>query len=139
MAKESKPSMENPARQHIAASGETEARPTLLPSLQEQAGETTTTAYAMPTLEPPVGGIAARGSAGGATAWGNQTVGGLWSIAQDKNAWVYVNNDGWVKLSPASEPGIMAMTLLCASARQTGSPFNYRKEADNTIHEIYVW
>lgn len=131
--------MEIPARQNISASGEPEAKPTLIPNIQQQGTGQDTASQSAPTLEPPVGGIAARGSAGGATAWGSQTVGGLWSIAQDKNAWVYVNNDGWVRLSPASEPGIIALTMLSASARQTGSPFNYRKEADNMIHEIYVW
>jgi hypothetical protein len=137
MAKESKPSTDNPGGQHTTASTESGARPTLIPNQQQSNIQNATVAE--PTLEPPSGGIAARGGAGGATAWGTQTVGGLWSIAEDKNSWVFVNNVGWIKLSNASESGIMALTMLCASARQTGTQFNYRQEADNMIHEIYVW
>ncbi len=91
-------------------------------------------------MQPPVGGISARGvAAGNATAWGSQTVGGLWSITEDKNAWVFVNNVGWIRLSNASESGIMSLMALSASAKETGTTFSYRQESDGMVHEIYVW
>ncbi len=137
MAKQSKPSMETPAANVQTAGSGAESRPILIPdSLQANVA---TEEGNMPVLEPPTGGIAARAAGGGAGAWFNRTAGGLWSIAEDRNAWVYVNSVGWVKLSNASESGLMALNMLAASARQTGGAFNYRQEADNMIHEIYVW
>ena len=140
MASHSKPSSNIGASASKVAAENEGSRPTELPTLANVQAQNDANSLAVPSLQPPIGGISAKGlQAGNATAWGSQTVGGLWSINEDKNAWVYVNSIGWVKLSNASDPGIVALMALSASAKQTGSAINYRQEADGMIHEIYLW
>jgi hypothetical protein len=57
-------------------------------------------AGAAPTLRPQ-----SAGSGGGAgTKWLSSVhITAVWSINQDRNAWVYVDTTGWVKLSNASD------------------------------------
>lgn len=68
-----------------------------------------------------------------------QTITGLWTINQDRNTWMWVNNIGWKKLSTASESGIVALTKLASHAKQVGSIVNFRDESDGMVHEMYVW
>jgi hypothetical protein len=83
----------------------------------------------------PVEGVSA-----GITAWqNNKRVTGLWSINQDKNAWVHVDGIGWKKLANNSASAIIALTLLGTHAREKAAVVNYREESDGLIHEIYVW
>ena len=89
---------------------------------------------ATPSL-PISGGVAQ-----GVGAWqNNKKVDALWTINQDRNAWVGIAGIGWKKLAGPNETALSAMTMLVAHARATGSIVNYRDEADNLIHEVYVW
>lgn len=94
---------------------------------------------AVPTQEPPAAAMAA-GGAVGATVWvNNQKINALWSIAENRNSWVGVAGVGWRKLANNSDSAIVALTILGANAKQTQGIVNYRQEADNMIHEMYVW
>jgi len=87
-----------------------------------------------PTLPAEAGVEAAIG------AWNNNMqITALWSINQDKNAWVAVSGIGWKKLANNSSSAIVALTMLSAHAREKGSIVNYRDESDGMIHEMYVW
>jgi hypothetical protein len=93
-----------------------------------------------PSGGPPVrtGGGAATVAAG--TVWNNgQIVNALWSINQDKNAWMGIAGVGWQKLSNASETGLMSLNLLASHAKQLQTQINYRTESDGMVHEIYAW
>ena len=93
-----------------------------------------------PSATPPakLQGAAAVGGAG--TVWNNnQLVNALWTINQDRNSWVAIQGVGWVKLSPGSDTGVVALTMLAAHAKQLQTPVNYRTENDGMIHEIYAW
>jgi len=84
------------------------------------------------------------GNAGGAGAvsatWqSNVHVMGLWSINQDRNCWVYLDNVGWRNLSGASESGLVAMNMLAAHACQLGSTTSLYEEDDGRISQLYVW
>jgi len=96
-------------------------------------------AAAMPTMEPPAE-LRAGTQEGGVMAWlSDKRVNGLWSKAENRNSWVGVTGVGWKKLSTATDSGIMALTLLSATARLTNGRYDYREEADNMIHECYIW
>lgn len=69
----------------------------------------------------------------------NQHIDWLWTINEHCNAWVGVSGTGWVKLSNASESGIVALTILAAHAKQMHTSATIRQEADGMIHEMYVW
>jgi len=95
-----------------------------------------------PSGEPPQSaiGVATGAATGAGTTWNNnKTVGSLWSIDQDKNSWMGVASVGWVKLSTASDSGVVALTALAAHAYQTQHVINYRTESDGMAHEIYAW
>jgi hypothetical protein len=66
-------------------------------------------------------------------------VNALWSINQDKNAWMGIVNVGWQKLSNASESGTMSLNLLASHAKALQTQINYRTENDGMVHEIYAW
>jgi hypothetical protein len=109
------------------------ARPAVAPT-----GSTKTLpakAGAAPTLRPQ-----SAGSGGGAgTKWLSSVhITAVWSINQDRNAWVYVDTTGWVKLSNASDSGIVTLTLLATLARLTGEAVSCRQESDGMVHEIYA-
>jgi hypothetical protein len=94
---------------------------------------------AAPTAEPPSGSLEA-GGAVGVTVWvNNQKINALWSIAENRNSWAGVAGVGWRKLANNSDSAIVALTILAANAKQTQGIVNYRQEADNMIHEMYVW
>ena len=96
---------------------------------------------AAPTAEPPtaaVGGVTA--GAIGASVWvNNKKINALWAISENRNSWVGVAGVGWVKLANNSDSAIVALTMLGANARHTQGIVNYRQEADNMLHEMYVW
>jgi hypothetical protein len=136
MAKESKPTLQKTA-DSIAQVAASAAEPQMTPPTLEVLNADSTQ-DARPTLEPPIVQSAGDQSAG-ASVWATQKVTGLWSINQDKNAWAYIKNEGWRKISPASESGLMALNMLAASARETQGNFQFRKESDNMIYEAYAW
>lgn len=99
------------------------------------AGGATTMA---PSAAPPAKRKGVSGSAG--TVWNNsQLVNALWSINEDRNSWVGIQGVGWVKLSTASDTGVVALSVLAAHAKQLQTVVNYRTEDDGMIHEIYAW
>nr|WP_314545556.1 hypothetical protein [uncultured Massilia sp.] len=90
---------------------------------------------AAPSLPVTTTGVAA-----GIAAWqSGKKVDSLWTINQDGNSWFGVAGIGWKKLAHPNETAVSALTMLVAHARATGAPINYRDEADNMVHEIYVW
>jgi len=91
---------------------------------------------AMPTALPPETAV----GAGGVTTWqSGKIVTALWSINQNRNAWLSFSGVGWKKLANNSDTAVVALNILGASARLTQTQVNYRDEADGMIHEMYVW
>ena len=74
-----------------------------------------------------------------ATWQSNVHVIGLWSINQDRNTWVYLDNVGWRRLSGASESGLVSMNMLAAHAYQLGSSSSLYEGDDGNISQLYVW
>ncbi len=111
-----------------------ESKPTELPEKQAMlAGASGPTA---PTQVPP----AEAKAGGGVGTWNsNKRVQGLWSIKENRNAWVFLSDLGWKKLANNSDTSIVAMTILAAHARQTQSRIDARVEADGMIYEMYIW
>ncbi|SDL72034.1 hypothetical protein [Kriegella aquimaris] len=120
--------------------GETsQPKPEMLPEMASDTSDNSTFAAGMPTLEPPEAGIFAQAGLT-ANAWFNsKKVTGVWVSNDNKNAYVHVNGVGWLKLNDADADSILAIYMIAASARQGSNNVNYRKEADNKIHEIYCW
>jgi hypothetical protein len=84
-------------------------------------------------------GRAAAGKTAGGTWSNGQHVDALWSIHEDRNAWMSIQGVGWKKLSPRSESGIVALNALAANARVTQGQVSVREEDDGLVHELYVW
>lgn len=106
------------------------------------AGTTVQTAAAVsaPTAEPPAAAAGIAVGAVSASVWvNNKKINALWTIGENRNSWVGVAGVGWVKFANNSDSAIVAFTMLGANAKLTQGTVNYRQEADNMIHEIYVW
>ena len=140
---------------------ETEARPTELPPEVAGAGNGVGTAVeaprdleeltsdligaaagagtleAEPTLQPST---AAGAAADGVGLWqSNKQVDALYSTYAARFSWMHVAGGPWRRFSPTSDSGVAALALLAAHARDRGRPVNFREEADQLIHEMYVW
>lgn len=88
------------------------------------------------TMLPADAGVGAVG----ASVWvTNKKINALWAINENRNSWAGVAGVGWAKLANNSDSAIVAFTILGANARQTQGFVSYRQEADNMIHEMYVW
>ena len=75
----------------------------------------------------------------GASVWhNNKRIVALWSINQNRNAWVGIDGIGWKRLSNVSDQGVVALNMLGAHAREKGSSVNLREDGA-LIREIYVW
>jgi hypothetical protein len=72
------------------------------------------------------------------TLWRSQLVGGLWTVDQNGTGWLWTAQENWVRLSDATESGLMAMLMLAASGKETGTPCLYRKGDDGKINELYI-
>ena len=93
------------------------------------------TQAAEPTLLP---GTAA--SADGIGLWQtNKQVDALYATYAARFSWMHVASGPWRRFSPVSDSGVAALALLAAHARDRGRPVNFREEADQLIHEMYVW
>jgi hypothetical protein len=137
------PTTKNPAQQPSEAamkSAATIAVPEpLTPDQLQRATKTSAATAGEPLLGPHASG-ATLAAAGGAGTWqGNQTIGALWSSNDKDNAYAWINGIGWKRLAPTSDASLMAMNILTRVGRDSGSPINYREEADGAIHEIYLW
>lgn len=97
--------------------------------------ETATAAAPEPTQEPPN----AAGARTAGTALNGQTVTALWAEQSNRNAWANFQTAGWKRLSPLTDAGSTAMTLLAAHARATGSAPYADEDPAGTIAVMYVW
>jgi hypothetical protein len=111
-------------------------RPKTLSHEERMITETESIGGAMPTLMPPQSVSVSKS----ATAWASDArVNALWSINENRNAWIGVADVGWRKLANNSDTAVVALTMLAAHARETQSSYSYREEADGMIHECYIW
>jgi hypothetical protein len=120
----------------------TDTRPQqdMLTATTATAGVGTAAVAAAPTAEPPTAAEGAAAAAIGASVWvNNKRINALWTISENRNSWVGEAGVGWVKLANNSDSAIVALTMLGANARHTQGIVNYRQEADNMLHEMYVW
>jgi hypothetical protein len=138
------PTTKNPAQQPSEAAMKSAAATIavpepLTPDQLQRATKTSAATAGEPLLGPHASG-ATLAAAGGAGTWqGNQTIGALWSSNDKDNAYAWINGIGWTRLAPTSDASLMAMNILTRVGRDSGSPINYREEADGAIHEIYLW
>jgi len=101
------------------------------------AGAGAGTLEAAPTLQPPA---AAAVTGDGVGLWNtNKQVDALYATYAARFSWMHVAGGPWRRFSPTSDSGVAALALLAAHARDRGRPVNYREEADQLIHEMYVW
>ena len=115
------------------------APPRELPDLARDlmAGAAATTIEAEPTLQPPA---AAAVTGDGVGLWvTNKQIDALYSTYAARFSWMHVAGSVWRRFSPVSDSGVAALALLAAHARDRGRPVNYREEADQLVHEMYVW
>lgn len=96
------------------------------------------TVEAAPTLDPA--GAATGSSADGIGLWqSNKQVDATYATYAARFSWMHVANGPWRRFSPVSDSGVAALALLAAHARDRGRPVNFREEADQLVHEMYVW
>lgn len=139
-AQGARPSGTPPTGAAAQSGGAAESRPRDL-TLEEAAITASAAAgTARPTMTPPQQ-VQAGVGAGGIGAWINsQKVTALWSINENRNSWIHLENAGWRKLANNSDSAICALSILAAHAKQTQTPYyNGREEADGMIHECFVW
>jgi len=86
-------------------------------------------------VPPQVSGVQAVAAAG----WSyNQAITHLFSYDTAVGVWVFVNNIGWKRLSPASESGATAMTVIATMATHDNLPVNYHEDAAGLIDQMYA-
>jgi hypothetical protein len=94
------------------------------------------TGEAEPTLQPPTAAV----TGDGVGLWvSNKQIDALYSTYAARFSWMHVAGGVWRRFSPVSDSGVAALALLAAHARDRGRPVNYREEADQLVHEMYVW
>ena len=72
------------------------------------------------------------------TGWqNNRRVIGLWTINQNRNAWVYFNGLGWRKISPDNDNIFFDMLAQLIAAKAANRPVNFY-EVNSVIKQIYV-
>jgi hypothetical protein len=100
------------------------------------AGAAAAAGAAEPTLEPPSAAV----TGDGVGLWvSNKQIDALYSTYAARFSWMHVTGGLWRRFSPVSDSGVAALALLAAHARDRGRPVNYREEADQLVHEMYVW
>jgi C1A family cysteine protease len=73
------------------------------------------------------------------TGWvRNVRVIGLWSSAHDRNAWAYIENQGWRKVSPASDNVFFNMLTQLTEAKAGKRHVDYYQE-NGIIKQVYVF
>jgi hypothetical protein len=131
------PVQEPPTSERIGAIKMADSQPKDLSAEQIAMSTASVAGDAKPSALPP---DQTASSMGGIGTWqSGMKINALWTINQNRNAWVFVNNVGWKKLANNSDTAVVALNILSASARLTQTQVNYRDEADGMIHEIYVW
>lgn len=92
-----------------------------------------------PSMTPP-GEAEVEANDVGITAWHNsKKVTATWSNASNLNAWAAVEGLGWRRIAHVNESSFLTMVLMAAHAEAEDRPCNIRIDADNKIHEIYVF
>jgi C1A family cysteine protease len=73
------------------------------------------------------------------TGWlPNQKVLGLWTIDQDRNAWVYLSQVGWRKIANDNDNIFFDMLVELIAAKAGGRDVGVYQQ-QGTIRQIYVW
>lgn len=73
------------------------------------------------------------------TGWVRDTrVVGLWTNNNDRNAWVYVQNVGWRKLSPSNDNVVFDMLTQLMEAKTNKRRVDFYQE-DGVIKQVYVF
>ena len=128
-----------PPTQAGAAVGphQTAAPPVPVPQIAGIAGDGPRLAPA--GTHPPVGAAAAAVTADAAAGLSSGTVTSLWSINEDRNSWVGIAGPGWVKLSTASDTGIIALTALASHAKAANRFISYATDGSKQLTQMYVW
>lgn len=67
----------------------------------------------------------------------NKSIIGLWTIDQDRNAWVYVNDEGWKKIAYDNDNIFYDMLTELSSAKASNSTVSMYI-SDNVITQLYV-
>jgi len=67
----------------------------------------------------------------------NKMITGLWSIDQDRNAWVYVDGDGWKKIAYDNDVIFYNMLSELIAAKGSGSTVNLNVSS-GAITQVYV-
>jgi C1A family cysteine protease len=72
------------------------------------------------------------------TGWqSNRRVIGLWTINEDRNAWVYFDGLGWRKISPDSDSILRIMLADLIAAKAAGRPVTFYEE-NGVIKQLYA-
>lgn len=72
------------------------------------------------------------------TGWQTDTVVGLWTINEERNAWVYFSRLGWRKVSPDSDAIFLDQLMQLATAKASGSQVSFY-ELQSVIKQMYVF
>src|SRR5262245_49897731 len=108
-------------------------------AFEDIAEAVTATQVGVPALIPPSEALRATGDQG-ITAWHNAVkVNALWVNSTAVNAWASISGIGWRRIVFANESAFLNITAMLSHARQMNASCNVRIEADNLIHEVYVW
>ncbi len=95
-----------------------------------------------PTLTPPGEAEAAAAEEAAVAVWfNNKKIEALWSDASvaTPNSQVSVAGVGWTRIASTNESAVVDMSLMAAHAEATNASVHLRVEADNMVHELYVW
>jgi hypothetical protein len=118
-----------------AAAGAAGTAPTEAPP-QEKQVTSDGDATAAPTEAPPAATEEREGI--GATWLNSKKITALWSINQNRNAWVHLTDAGWRRLADNSDSAVVALTMLSSHAQHTGATVNALEDAGK-ITQVYVW
>lgn len=73
------------------------------------------------------------------TRWINtKKVVGLWAINQEKNAWVYLSDEGWKRISNNNDNGFINTLTQLANAKAVNADVNVYVD-NGSITEVYVF
>jgi len=141
LTKAQEPSYQPPEEQTMSTSDDAagQTRPNeLSPAQLAKAAAKSEAAGSVPLQMPPQTTTAAATAISG--TWNNsKTIDALWSINENRNSWAHVAGGNWLKMLNTSDAINQQLTLLASNAKVTQGLVNIRTEADNMIHEMYVW
>lgn len=140
---EPRPTQQPPAEAAATAAGDGNATAEAPRELEELASTLMTRAGAAGVLEPEPTLLPPAAAAGAAEAVGlwlsNKQIDATYATATARFSWMHVAGGAWRRFAPTSDSGVAALAMLAAHARDRGRPVSYREEADQLVHELYVW